>query len=86
MYRVQCCDLKHCGDYRAQKVVVVWYRTGAFIMLPYICQTAAYITFGMVGRGETSGENSTAPSQEIRSSFTAAITTDQDNSLTVHDL
>lgn len=55
-------------------------------MLPYICQTAAYITFGTAGRRETSGENSAAPSQEIRSSLSAAVTVDRDNSLTVHDL
>lgn len=55
-------------------------------MLPYICQTAAYITLGTAGRRETSGENSAAPSQEIRSSLSAAVTADQDNSLTVRDL
>lgn len=55
-------------------------------MLPYICQTAAYITFGTVGQGESNGENSAAPSQEIRSSFSAAVTANQDNSFTVRDL
>lgn len=54
-------------------------------MLPYICQTAAYITFGTAACRETSGENSSSNSGNQNQLF-VAVTVDQHNSLTVYDL